>query len=214
MAKTDQSACIYVLAGTNGAGKSSIMGAMLLEQAVEYFNPDQAALRIQSANPDISQADANSVAWHQGKRLLERAIRERFDFAFETTLGGHTIVALLESGIAIGIEVRVWYVGLRNVELHIERVRARVARGGHDIPNATIRKRFDLSRYNLIRLLPKLTELRVFDNSDEADPHAGSAPEPKLILRMDRGAVVSLCDLTRAPEWTKPILVAAMKLGK
>jgi predicted ABC-type ATPase len=202
-----------VLAGTNGAGKSSIMGAMFLEQGAEYFNPDEAAKRISSANPGMTQAQANGVAWHQGRRLLERAIRERLDFAFETTLGGDTISRLLGFALRAGIEVRVWYVGLETAELHIRRVRARVSRGGHDIPDQTVRKRFDRSRYNLIQLLPKLTELRVFDNSEEADPHAGLYPEPKLILHLDRGRLIEWCDPGGVPNWAKPILLSAMKRG-
>ena len=203
--------CIYVLAGTNGAGKSSIAGAMFLRQGVDYFNPDEAARLILSANPDITQAEANSAAWHQGRRLLERAIAERCNFAFETTLGGHTIATLLEKALSAGIEVRIWYVGLSNPELHIARVRSRVARGGHDIPAARIRSRYDSSRLNLIHLLPKLTELRVHDNSEEADPHSGVAPDPKLILHVRRGKIVSSCDLMLTPEWAKPILAAAIK---
>jgi predicted ABC-type ATPase len=202
---------IYVLAGTNGAGKSSIGGAMLLQQGVEYFNPDEAARRILSANPGITQAEANSAAWHEGRRLLERAVAEQSNFAFETTLGGHTITALLETALLTGMEVRIWYVGLRSPELHIARVRARVARGGHDIPEARIRDRYESSRLNLIRLLPKLTEIRLYDNSEEADPHAGRAPQPKLILHLVRGNVARSCDLTLTPQWAKPILAAAMK---
>jgi len=187
------------------------MGAMFLEKDIEYFNPDEAATRIRSANPGVTQTEANSAAWYEGKRLLERAIRERIDFAFETTLGGRTIATMLDSALAIGIEVRIWYVGLSSVELHIQRVQSRAARGGHNIPHETIRKRYDLSRYNLIHLLPKLTELRVFDNSEEADPHAGVPPEPKLILRLGRGQIISLCELTAAPEWAKPILMEAIR---
>ena len=214
MAKRDRNPRIYVLAGINGAGKSSIIGAMFLEQGIEYFNPDEAARRIRSANPGVTQNDANGAAWIVGKRLLERAVHERSDFAFETTLGGRTITALLVSALESGIEVRVWYVGLRSVQLHIDRVKARVARGGHNIPSEMIRKRYDSSRYNLVQLLPKLTELRVFDNSAEADPHAGLAPVPKLLLRVDRGVVGSMCDLKTAPHWAKPILMEAMKLEK
>jgi predicted ABC-type ATPase len=162
-----------VLAGTNGAGKSSVAGAMFRQAGADYFNPDEATARILAANPDISTADANSAAWHQGKRLLERAIAERLDFAFETTLGGHTISALLHEALAAGIEVRMWFVGLSSPELHMARVRSRVARGGHDIPEEKIRERYDRSRINLIELMPRLTELRVFDNSFDADPHAG-----------------------------------------
>ena len=202
---------IYVLAGTNGAGKSSIAGAMLLRRRVEYFNPDEAARRILAANPGISQTQANGAAWHEGRRLLERAIAEQLDFAFETTLGGRTITGLLERAAAQGIEVRVWYVGLTSPALHVARVRARVAKGGHDIPEARIRERYDSSRLNLIRLLPSLIELWVYDNSREADPHAGVAPEPRLVLHLRRGAIVGPRDLSGTPEWAKAIVAAAIK---
>jgi predicted ABC-type ATPase len=206
-----EGSCIYVLAGTNGAGKSSIAGAMLRRAGVEFFDPDRAARLIQSRNPALGQTDANAAAWQQGKRLLERAIAERLTFAFETTLGGRTMTALLEKALAAGIEVRVWYVGLSSPEQHIARVRARVARGGHDIPAAQIRARYDGSRLNLIRLLPKLTELLVYDNSVEADPQAGARPEPELVLHAAGGKLVGACDLARAPGWAKPILGAALK---
>ena len=202
---------IYVLAGTNGAGKSSIAGAMLLRQRVEYFNPDEAARRILAANPGIGQTQANGAAWHEGKRLLERAIAERLDFAFETTLGGRTITALLERAVARGFEVRIWYVGLNGPELHIARVRARVVKGGHDIPEPRIRERYDASRLNLIRLLPSLSELWVYDNSKDADPDAGVAPEPRLVLHVRHGAVVGPRDLARTPEWAKAIVAAVIK---
>src|SRR2546429_3621910 len=61
---------------------------MFLAHGVEYLNPDVAAREITSRNPGISQVEANSAAWQEGKRLLERAIVEKLDFAFETTLGG------------------------------------------------------------------------------------------------------------------------------
>ena len=201
---------IYVLAGTNGAGKSSIGGAMFRKAGAAYFNPDEAARQILAANPRATQEQANSQAWEQGARMLQKAIDEDLVYAFETTLGGRTIAAMLGSALSRGAEVRMWYVGLSRPELHLARVKARVAAGGHDIPEKKIRERFDTSRLNLIRLLPHLTELRVYDNSKEADPKKGRAPEPALILRTARGRVVEHCDLAMAPEWTKPILVAAL----
>jgi predicted ABC-type ATPase len=203
---------IYVLAGTNGAGKSSIAGAMLRETGADYFNPDEAARRIRSADPRVTQEDANSAAWHQGKRLLERAIAERLDFAFESTLGATTIPALLAGAAALGIEVRVWYVGLSSPEQHIARVRARVAKGGHDIPEPDIRRRWETGRLNVIRLLPKLTELRVYDNSAEADPDTGAGPIPVLLLHSRRGRIVAPRDLRATPTWAKPLVAAAMGL--
>lgn len=184
---------------------------MFLAKGAEYFNPDEAARRIQSANPGITPAEANSAAWHEGRRLLERAIAEQLSFTFETTLGGKTITALLDSALSAGIEVRIWYIGLRSAELHIARVQARVVKGGHSIPETKIRDRFDRSRLNLIQLMAKLTELRVYDNSDEADPDEGVTPEPKLLLHMVHGRIVSPLNLATIPEWAKPIIAAAIK---
>lgn len=202
---------IVVLAGTNGAGKSSVAGAAIRERGSDYFNPDEATRRILDVNPGIGEREANSQAWLQGKRLLEDAIASRRNFAFETTLGGNTIPALLERAHDAGLAVRVWYVGLEGAELHVARVRSRVASGGHDIPEAKIRERYRRSRENLIRLLPKLTELRVFDNSAEGDPKADGAPSPRLILAMLDGKIQETCAVAEVPEWAKPIFVAAVR---
>ena len=114
------------------------------------------------------------------------------------------------------IAVRVWFAGLVSVELHLERVRRRVARGGHDIPEDKIRERYDRGRENLIRLLPQLTELRVYDNSDDADPALGSAPTPRLLLHWRDRRIIEPANLktllATTPTWAKPIVAAAIKL--
>ena len=149
---------IYVLAGVNGAGKSSIAGAAFREQGGDYYNPDEAARQLRTRQPALGQTDANSRAWHAGRALLEEAIAARLDYAFETTLGVSTIPRLLAHPAAQGIEVRVWSAGLATPALHIAQVRARVVRGGHDIPEQAIRRRFEHSRLNLIQLMPLLVE--------------------------------------------------------
>lgn len=209
-----QTSRIYVLAGVNGAGKSSIGGAAFRSHGAEYFNPDEAARALITANRGLSQMEANSHAWRTGRLLLERAINERLDFAFETTLGASTLPRMLAEAGNLGIEVRVWYAGLASPELHIARVRARVQRGGHDIPEADIRRRYEHSRLNLIALLPKLTELRMYDNSTEADPAASKTPTPVLVLHMERGKIVGPADLSKTPEWAKPIVAAAMAIRR
>ncbi len=213
MSQARQAASIYVLAGVNGAGKSSIAGAAFREHGADYYNPDEAARALRIANPGLNQVEANSAAWHRGRELLERAIAERIDFAFETTLGASTIPRLLAEAAEKGIEVYVWYAGLATPELHIARVRARVRRGGHDISEKDIRRRFEHSRLNLIQLLPRLTALRLYDNSADADPAAGKAPAPELALHMQNGKILNPADLPRAPDWAKPIVAAAMKLS-
>jgi len=203
---------IYVLAGVNGAGKSSIGGAAFRSQGIDYYNPDEAARQIRESHPELTSTEASSLAWQKGREMLERAIRERHDFIFETTLGGNTIPRLLSEAAKSGIEVSVWYVGLKSPELHIERVAARVSRGGHSIPEETIRKRYEQSRLNLIHLLPHLTELRVYDNSDHADPAAGNAPDPRLVLHLKKGNICGPEDLSKTPDWAKPIVAVALQL--
>jgi len=205
---------IYVLAGVNGAGKSSIAGAAFRANGADYYNPDDTARALRAADPGLSQTDANGAAWQQGKRLLEKAIAERLDLAFETTLGANTIPALLAKAATQEIDIHVWYAGLSSPELHIERVRKRVRKGGHDIPEADIRRRYERSRINLIHLLPKLAALRVYDNSADADPAAGKAPAPGLVLHMEHGKILGPADLSRTPDWAKPIVAAALKLSQ
>jgi len=214
------SGSIFVLAGCNGAGKSSIGGAALRHAGGVFFNPDDAALRIAAANsarsPRLTQTQLNGAAWNQGRRLLQRAIDERAVFAFETTLGGKTITALLERAAQSGLTVHIWFVGLADVELHIDRVRRRVAKGGHDIPARKICERFENGRLNLIRLMPHLTELYVYDNSAEADPDRGLVPAPTRLLHCSGRRIVAPSEvktlLKLTPAWAKPIVVAALKL--
>jgi predicted ABC-type ATPase len=208
------------LAGTNGAGKSSIGGAMLRESGGDYFNPDEAARKILERRPAIGQTRANAEAWRLGVRQLDRCLRNDRDYFFESTLGGRSIAERLERALAEGNEVRVWYVGLDTPERHVARVAARVATGGHDIPERDIRRRFDESRRNIIRLLPRLTELKVYDNSAEAEPARGETPEPVLVLHLvgstplgvpQRLKLRAPSDLRATPEWAKAIVAQALK---
>lgn len=203
---------IYVLAGVNGCGKSSIAGAAFREAGADYYNPDEAARRLRTANPALSQTEANSAAWQRGFTLLKQAIAQRLDFAFETTLGAGSIPRELAHAADQGFEINLWYAGLATPELHLARVRSRVRLGGHDIPESAIRRRFEHSRLNLITLLPKLAALRLYDNSIEADPAAGKRPEPRLLLHLARGVIHNHDDWARTPGWAKPIVAAALRV--
>jgi predicted ABC-type ATPase len=203
---------ISVLAGVNGAGKSSVAGGFLHKEGDCFFNPDTIAQQIRALHPDISLTLANAHAWQIGKSLLEQAIAGGKDYRFETTLGGRTIAQLLEKAARSGHRVQVWFCGLESADLHLRRVAARVAHGGHDIPAEKIRERWNRSRENLIRLLPLIDHLRVYDNSAEADPAAGQRPQPILLLEMQRGKITAPADLSGAPDWALPIIAAAIHL--
>lgn len=203
-----------MLAGVNGAGKSSILGRFLNEQRhVAWFNPDEFARELKHRLP-LSQAEANARAWQEGVDRLDRAIRTGTSYAFETTLGGNTLTERLARASA-SHDVLLWYCGLATPEQHIARVRARAAIGGHDISEQDIRRRFIRAPANLIRLMPMLAHLRVYDNSDDAGAD-GVIPDPKLLLEMSGGRLVypnpgDFHQLARIPEWARPLVAAAVR---
>ncbi len=205
------SGTITVLAGVNGAGKSSVAGAFLRDAGGDYYNPDEFTREIIRGTPGIDPAQANALAWIQGKERLERAIADGTDFVFETTLGASTIARLLLQAANDGMPVKVCFVGLSSVDHHLRRVAARVASGGHDIPEKKIRERWQNSRLNIIRLLPHLTEFVLWDNSAEAD-FTRTAPAPVLLLRVEVGVITAPKNLAATPDWAKPIVAAALKL--
>jgi predicted ABC-type ATPase len=200
---------LFVLAGVNGSGKSSIGGAAIQQRGVEYYNPDTAARNLLKRHPNMTQAIANGHAWTLGKEMLEKAIANKQTYAFETTLGGYTMTRLLIEAAQAGLKVKIWYAGLESVELNLARVKARVELGGHDIPEADIRKRWNSSRRNLLKLLPHLDSLRLYDNSEEADPKKGTPPQPELLLHIAGKKMVGIAS-KEAPEWAKPIIAGAL----
>lgn len=200
---------LVVLAGVNGAGKSSVAGAALESVGGSFYNPDVATRAYRSRGLELEEA--NSRAWHRGRDQLERALRDGSSYAFETTLGGRTITRLLLDAATRGRPVRIWYVGLSTPELHIQRVEERVARGGHAIPDARIRERWDSSRENLLRLLPHVAELVVFDNSRSVSVDAGEAPVPVRLLHI-RDGLRHVAPLESVPAWAKPIVESALRI--
>lgn len=205
---------ITVLAGTNGAGKSSIAGARLRETGGAWFDPDDATRRILAANPGMDLAAANGAAWSEGIRRLRHAIDTDSDYVFETTLGGRTVTGLLHEAAAAGMALWIWYCGLDSPARHLARIRSRVAHGGHDIPEQRVRERYDASRKNLIRLLAEAAVVHVYDNSAEADPKTGRAPEPALVLHLAQGKLAyprTPTQLASIPDWAKPIVASAWR---
>lgn len=204
---------IFVLAGVNGAGKSSVGGALLAEHGLAWYNPDSYAREL-VAQLGLDVDAANGRAWEYGRSQLAAAIAERRNHAFETTLGASTIPEMLAKATR-SHDVVMIFCGLASAELHLRRVHARVASGGHDIPVAKIRERWISSRINLIRLMPLLARLQVFDNSAEAAP-GEDIPDPVLLVDMVGGRLVfptadDAAALKATPEWARPIVQAAIE---
>jgi len=204
---------LYVLAGVNGAGKSSVGGEVLRGLGLPWHNPDTLA-RALVKERRMSQQEANSEAWKEGMAQLDNAVNNHTPFAFETTLGGTTVREKLRAACNTH-HVRIWYCGLSSPDLHIKRVQLRVSRGGHDIPIEKIYERWEASKANLIALLPVLTELSVFDNSAEAAP-GNPVPNPKHVLHLRNGTLLyphSAAAIAETPEWAHAIMEKALDVA-
>lgn len=204
---------LFVLAGVNGAGKSSVGGHLLQRAGLAWFNPDSFARELMAAT-GCGQTEANAAAWREGLRRLDEALAQGRNHAFETTLGGNTIPAKIQAAAGTH-DVLVWYCGLASPDLHLQRVTARVVAGGHDIPAAKIRERYVTALQNLIALLPYIAHLQVYDNSAQVAP-GEPVPDPVRVAEMHAGKLswpTTLAGLRDTPPWAKPLLEAALSLA-
>ena len=199
---------ITVIGGVNGAGKSSLVGAYLRAKSGEYFNPDEVARNLLRRHPEFSQEAANAEAWRIGYKQLKFAVQHNHDYTIETTLGGNSICKLLHRAIDKGCEVRIFYCGLESPELHVQRVAQRVRRGGHFIPEAKIKERWVSSIHNMLSLIPRLSELAVFDNSFQCDSITRPMPKCLFVVKAHKFTVFPVRDM---PDWAKPLAARAMR---
>jgi predicted ABC-type ATPase len=154
---------VIIFAGPNGAGKSTHADAIVAALGINTFvNADYIAR-------GLSGRHADAVAMQAGRimlaRLKELAAAEQ-DFAFESTLSSRSFAPFLRQLKAQGYQVAIYYFSLTNASLAVRRVKLRVAMGGHDVPEDTVRRRFGRSLLNFHSLyMPLADRWAVFDNS-------------------------------------------------
>jgi predicted ABC-type ATPase len=181
---------VFIIAGPNGAGKTTYARRFLAEelQLVEFLNADTVAAGLSAFAPE-------KAAFAAGRFMLRHMgalIQERRSFSFETTLSGRTLAALLRPMRVAGYRVRLDFLWVRDVSISEERVRQRVAKGGHDIPGAVQRRRFHLGIRNLFELYrPLLDHWRLFDNSD-CDPLLVAEEEDGALFVRDAARLASI----------------------
>jgi len=141
---------VIVIAGPNGAGKSTLAPALLRDtfKIPEYVNADTIAEGLSAFAPEDASFDAGRVMLG---RLHDLASAGK-SFAFETILASRFYAGWMKELKADGYRVSLIFLWLRDVEIAIERVKARVRLGGHSIPEGTIRRRFERGRKNLFEL--------------------------------------------------------------
>lgn len=155
---------LYIVSGCNGAGKTTASYTVLPEilECREFVNADEIAR-------GLSPFNAEGVAIEAGKLMLlriEELLKEDVTFAIETTLATRSYVNLVKRAQKQGYRVNLLYFWLSSPELAMRRVAERVSKGGHDIPEEIIRRRYTAGINNLFKLfMPAVDYWAIFDNS-------------------------------------------------
>ncbi|MBE9586910.1 zeta toxin family protein [Mucilaginibacter sp. JRF] len=141
---------LYIIAGCNGAGKTTASYTMLPEilNCKEFVNADNIAAGISPFNPE-------SVALEAGRIMLKRIhelMRDNTDFAFETTLATRSYTLLIKEAIEKGYNIILVFFWLDSPAQAIRRVAKRVSAGGHHIPDEVVTRRYYRGLYNLLNL--------------------------------------------------------------
>ena len=156
---------LTIIAGSNGCGKSTLTSSARDKfQHNPVLDPDAIAKAIQET------LTSHHSGIEAGKRVLRRAeelIAARQSFTVETTLSGSTYLRMAMRAKDAGFSIMVVFIGTTSVEINIERIKARVKKGGHDVPEEDQRRRYPRTLANMKRLLPDADLGVILDNSAE-----------------------------------------------
>lgn len=182
---------LTVFAGPNGSGKSSLIRQVEFEGRENLLEPDAIARRI---SPKIPQQAGISA----GREVLRRSagyLQARESFAIETTLAGNWTNDVIRTALERSFFTRLFFICLDNPERSIQRVRERVAQGGHDVPDADVRRRYARSLSNARQLVRIVHQALVFDNS---------GAEPRPVFEIRKGQLLTTAD--EIPTWATRLL--------
>lgn len=148
-----------IIAGVNGAGKSSLTGVL----RTEITNLG----KIVDVDKIIAKCGGNII--EGGKKsieLIEECLEKEICFTQETTLSGHRILKTVKRAIEKGYYIRLYYVGLNTVDESLVRIENRVRKGGHNIPDYDVKRRFQKRFEDLIAVLQYCNEATFYDNEN------------------------------------------------
>lgn len=177
---------IYIIAGCNGAGKTTASYTVLPEvlHCTEFINADNIAKGLSPFNVEGVVIEAARIMLIRMRELMVQQV----DFAFETTLASKSYISLLKQAKQKGYQVHLIFFWLNSIELAKERVQQRVQNGGHNIPTNVIERRYISGIKNLNELyITFVDSWRIYDNSDN---------KHKLIAEGAKNLVTEIIDRT------------------
>jgi predicted ABC-type ATPase len=175
---------LWMIAGPNGSGKSSLYSNTEIEafdQSIWIINPDLLTEQIREIEK-LSQEEANLEAVIRIEVWLEASIRAYQTIGVETVLSTEKYRRLILAAKSKRFEFRLIYVLLSSPDLNVERVRLRVKKGGHDVPESKIRERWFKSIRQLPWFLEQSDQAWIFDNSGAAPRQIGLKQDGNVIV--------------------------------
>ena len=158
---------LYIIAGPNGSGKTTFARKFLPDYAkcLEFVNVDLIANGLSPFDPERAALKAGRIMLEQIHSLGNRGL----DFGFETTLSGKSYLRLLnELKQRKGYNIHLFFLWISSVKLALERIELRVQQGGHDIPEAVVRRRFNKGISNFFHFYrPVVDRWIIFNNSGD-----------------------------------------------
>lgn len=179
---------LWIIAGPNGSGKSSAYGMASVDEpagSVWIINPDELAKRILE-HEKLEALPANLEAVTRIEAWLYASLNAHQTIGVETVLSTAKYRALVEHGRTQGFSINLIYVFLESADLNVERVRTRVQKGGHSVPEDKILDR-------RIRSLQQFAWF--FDAADRVDVYDNSGAKPQLVLAKREDAFLVYDDL-------------------
>jgi predicted ABC-type ATPase len=168
---------IVIIGGPNGAGKTTFAREFLPREAEcpDFINADLIAAGLSPFDPDRASLRAGRMVLEE----IQRRISRNESFAFETTLSGRGYASMIQRWRAKGYKVRLIYLDLPAADLAVARVSARVAQGGHNVPEDVIRRRFEKGLANFHNLYKAIVSSWVlYDNSGTIPQLIASGDNP------------------------------------
>ncbi|RKH13372.1 hypothetical protein D7V77_40580 [Corallococcus sp. CA041A] len=166
-----------LVGGINGAGKSTISQSpetlrSLVElsdaDSIKIINPDTVTRALMAEDPSLTQPEANRRAANQCEEDVRTLIeKRRAHFVIETVLASDKYRSIVQRALELEWNILFVYVALPSVEAALERVRIRVAHGGHDVPEEKVRKRWPVSLQNLAWFWRSATACMLVHNEDQ-----------------------------------------------
>ena len=190
---------LWLLAGANGAGKSTFYRLFLEPRGIKFINADLIA---RSLAPDHSE-DASYKAARLAERLRSDLLDHGLSFCFETVFSHVSKIDFIAGAKARGYEVILVYIHLESPELNEARVSQRVSEGGHDVPTDKIRSRIPRTMKNIAAILPLVDSARLLDNSSWENPFQQVA-----VVRRGRTTIL----VNPLPPWAEEILRAMPRI--